>query len=251
MMVIGLLSPSTGALPGAWFLLVMVGGWMLRPRRHALRFAVAPGGLVEHSGVADTERHGRTRRWLSAVPVVVLVLVDLRLGLGALVVAILGPTLRERRRVADRDQLVRTELPEVVDFLLAALRAGLSVRAAVAATAVWLTGPIPEAFAQIGRRVELGAPLADELDQLPLRLGEVARPVGRVLVAAVRYGTPVIPALERVADAARLDRRRHIETEARRVPVKLLFPLVACVLPAFALLTVVPVLVGHLLSLDL
>ena len=38
---------------------------------------------------------------------------------------------------------------------------------------------------------------------------------------------------------------------ARRVPVQLLFPLVACVLPAFALLTVVPLLAGTLRTLSL
>ena len=44
----------------------------------------------------------------------------------------------------------------------------------------------------------------------------------------------------RLAAEARLERRRAAEATARRVPVKLLFPLVLCTLPAFALLTVVP-----------
>ena len=41
------------------------------------------------------------------------------------------------------------------------------------------------------------------------------------------------------------------EEAARRVPVKLLFPLVLCVLPAFALLTVAPLLAGAHWSLGL
>ena len=49
-----------------------------------------------------------------------------------------------------------------------------------------------------------------------------------------------------LAREARLDRRRRAEARARRVPVLLLFPLVLCVLPAFGLLTVVPLLVGSL-----
>jgi len=59
-----------------------------------------------------------------------------------------------------------------------------------------------------------------------------------VLAGAERYGTPLLPALDRLALDARLDRRRRAEEAARRVPVKLLFPLVLCVLPAFGLLTV-------------
>ena len=62
---------------------------------------------------------------------------------------------------------------------------------------------------------------------------------------------PVAPALERVAFDARADRRRGAEEAARRVPVKLLFPLVACILPAFAALTVLPLLAGTLGSLRL
>jgi tight adherence protein C len=54
-----------------------------------------------------------------------------------------------------------------------------------------------------------------------------------------------------LATDVRADRRRRAEEAARRVPVKLLFPLVLCVLPAFALLTVAPLLAGALGSLRL
>jgi tight adherence protein C len=67
-----------------------------------------------------------------------------------------------------------------------------------------------------------------------------------VLVGAERYGTPLLPGLDRLAVDARLDRRRRAEEAARRVPVKLLFPLVLCVLPAFGLLTMTPLLAGAL-----
>ena len=54
------------------------------------------------------------------------------------------------------------------------------------------------------------------------------------------------PQLARLADEERAALRRRAETHARRVPVKLLFPLVFLVLPAFVLLTVVPGLVAGL-----
>jgi hypothetical protein len=46
-------------------------------------------------------------------------------------------------------------------------------------------------------------------------------------------------------------RRRRAEEDARRLPVQLLFPLVLCVLPAFGLLAVVPLLLASLQSLQL
>ena len=77
------------------------------------------------------------------------------------------------------------------------------------------------------------------------------RPLARALATAVEEGVPLEPALRRVAAEARDRRRRAAEEAARRVPVRLLFPLVACTLPAFVVLTVVPLLVVGLDSLDL
>ena len=52
------------------------------------------------------------------------------------------------------------------------------------------------------------------------------------------------PALERLAVEERTQLRRRAEARARKVPVRLLFPLVFLVLPAFGLLTVVPALLA-------
>jgi tight adherence protein C len=70
-------------------------------------------------------------------------------------------------------------------------------------------------------------------------------------VASERYGAPLADALVTLAADARADRRRRAEEAARRVPVQLLFPLVLCVLPAFVLLTLAPLLAGALGSLRL
>jgi pilus assembly protein TadC len=44
-------------------------------------------------------------------------------------------------------------------------------------------------------------------------------------------------------------RRRAAETSARKLPVRLSFPLVLCILPAFIVLTVVPAIFGALRAL--
>jgi pilus assembly protein TadC len=71
-------------------------------------------------------------------------------------------------------------------------------------------------------------------------------PVTEVLVASDRLGAPAGPALTRLAHEVRADLRRRAEARARTLPVKLLFPLVFLVLPAFGLLTVVPALLTAL-----
>jgi tight adherence protein C len=89
----------------------------------------------------------------------------------------------------------------------------------------------------------LGATFADALDDLSARAPPF-RAVADALLASDRLGAPVGPALARLAAEQRAELRRRAEAHARRVPVRLLFPLVFVVLPAFGLLTVVPTLLA-------
>jgi hypothetical protein len=77
----------------------------------------------------------------------------------------------------------------------------------------------------------------------------VLAPLADALLASDRLGAPVAPALARLATEQRIAARRRSEVHARRVPVRLLFPLVFLVLPAFVLLTVVPGLASGLARL--
>lgn len=161
------------------------------------------------------------------------------------------PLVVRRRSTRRLDAALLGELPEVVDLFVLAVGAGLTVSLAVPAVARHHRGLLGDALADVARQVRLGRRLGDALAALPESVGERARPLSTVLVSSERYGVALLPALERLAAESRLERRRAAEATARRVPVKLLFPLVLCTLPAFALLTVVPLLAGSLRSLRL
>jgi tight adherence protein C len=151
---------------------------------------------------------------------------------------------RRRRAAAARPDLV-ADLPDVVDLLALSIGAGASTRHAVEAVARHGSGPLAVAFAAALRAVDQrGARLADELAAVPVEVGEVAGPVVRPIVASLRYGTPVGPTLALVGRDLRQLRRQRAEERLRRVPVQLLFPLVCCTLPAFVVLTIVPLLAG-------
>ena len=81
--------------------------------------------------------------------------------------------------------------------------------------------------------------------------GDLARPLVAGVRAALDDGDSFGPTLARLAVDARDLRRRRAEESARRLPVRLLLPLVTCSLPAFAVLTVVPILAGALSGLRL
>jgi len=112
-----------------------------------------------------------------------------------------------------------------------------------------LTSPVGEALALADRDAAAGQPRADAIVDALTPLGERALALAHLLADHLRYGVPLAPGLERLGLELRLERRRAAEQEARRVPVRLLGPLVTCTLPAFALLTVVPLLVASLRAL--
>jgi pilus assembly protein TadC len=153
------------------------------------------------------------------------------------------PARRDRSTVAAVD-----DLADLAELLRIALAAGLTVTSAVALVAPRLATPAAQAFAVAASGAEQRAPI-DALAALPERLGEHSRELCAALVASARYGTPVLPALERVAFELRFARRLAAETRARRVSVLLLLPLVSCILPAFVLLAIVPLAIGAMSTL--
>lgn len=162
-----------------------------------------------------------------------------------------APRVQARREEGRRQRALEANLPEVVDLVSLAVGAGCNVRLAVAAAGRRGTGELAAELRRVASEVASGRRCADALDDVPRRVGEAVRPLTAVLVACERYGTPLVPALERLADELRRRRQRRAEEAARKVPVKLLFPLVVCILPAFALLTVAPLVAGSLRELRL
>ncbi|MBV8986122.1 MAG: type II secretion system F family protein [Acidimicrobiia bacterium] len=151
----------------------------------------------------------------------------------------------ERRRLA----ALAADLPDVVDLFVLAVGAGLILPLAVATVSRRASGPLGLELRRVCDDVTVGRRMADALEDVPARAGEAVRPLVAALVASECYGAPLTAGLARLADEVRLDRRRKAEEAARRIPVKLLFPLVGCTLPAFALLTVAPLIAGAVRSL--
>jgi tight adherence protein C len=219
------------------------------PHRPAAPPRVLRAEVVQAHSVGSIDP--RTRRIALGVAVLVAsLLVTPLLGVvGALVV---GGRVVVRRRAAarSRHRAVVDELPEVVDLLSLAVSAGLTVPLAVEVVADRGSGDVARQLGIAHESSGRGTSLADSLERCPAVLGDEVRGLVRVLVGSLRDGSALGPALERLGEEVRLDRRRSAEERARRLPVQLLFPLVVCVLPAFGLLTVVPLLAGSLSGIE-
>ena len=150
-----------------------------------------------------------------------------------------------------RARAINAELPLLVDLLAATSAAGLSALIGLRRTSSAVRGPLAEELAVTIRAVDLGGAWREELDALATRCG--LRDVRRVVTTILRterLGSSLSEALRDMSADVREARRSRAAEAARKAPVKMLFPLVFLILPAFLLLTVVPVLIATLRSIN-
>jgi tight adherence protein C len=153
-----------------------------------------------------------------------------------------------RRRRAHRDDIALVaELPVAIDLVGVAVGAGYTPLQALEIAGRWSPARAARELQRITRTTAIGTTFDDAL----AAVGRQSPPMRRLtetLRTSARLGSPAAAALGRLAHDVRADVRRRAEARARTVPVRLLFPLVFCILPAFALLTVVPVLLDGVAS---
>jgi Flp pilus assembly protein TadB len=152
------------------------------------------------------------------------------------------PAVRRRR------EDVRRDLPHVVCLLGAALRAGAAPAAAVDLTCRALPGAAADRLRPVAVRLELGsdpggvwAGLADD---------PALGPLGRTMARTHRTGAPVVAAVDRLGEDLAREARAAVEDRARAVGVRAAVPLGVCLLPAFLLLGIVPLVAGLAGAID-
>lgn len=173
---------------------------------------------------------------------------------GGVVGAVLGPVVGvgawvylgrlEPAEARRRRERLEADLPHVVDLLAACLAGGQAPGAAVGHVAASLGGPVAEELALIEARVRLGVDPVSVWRAVG-RQPELG-PLGRAVARALDSGSSVADAMVRLAEDLRRDARARVEAQARTVGVKAALPLGACMLPAFVLVGVVPLVAGSL-----
>ena len=165
-------------------------------------------------------------------------------GLLSLLAVVSAVVARRRSRRRRRTLQVERHLPEVIDLLGLVVGAGRPTVSALSDISSRVAEPFRSELSAVVKRTAAGESFVDSVRRLRDSLGPSVSSVVYAVTAAEVDGAPLRPALQRAADEAHRRRRVRAQEAARRVPVLMLFPLVFCVLPAFCLLTVVPLLVG-------
>ncbi len=145
------------------------------------------------------------------------------------------------RKEAARAASVESRLPLVLDMLAACLAVGSPLLRAQREVGSLEPGPCGDALRRVSDEATLGIPLHEAwsgVDDPPW--AGVARDVAR----SAHSGDAVSATLRLHARAVRADTRSARLTAARRVGVRAVIPLVACHLPAFVLVGVVPIIAG-------
>ncbi|GAA3626069.1 type II secretion system F family protein [Kineosporia mesophila] len=141
----------------------------------------------------------------------------------------------------DRTELVRRELPDAIDLLTISVEAGLAFDAALAQVARSSDGPLAKELFRVLQEMQLGTGRLDALRALADRTDvEELRIFVAAMVQADTLGIPVAGVLRVQSKEMRVKRSQRAEEKAQQVPVKILFPLIFCILPALFIVVMGP-----------
>lgn len=212
-----------------------------------VRFPLAGG---PRAAPRPVEREGGLRRWrlpcavLSGAGAAVLLggpAAPLAGLVAAAVVWVAAGRIEPRSQRLRREE-VRRDLPHLVTLLGAALRAGAAPGAAIDVVCRALPGAAADLLGPVAARLALGG---DPFVVWSALAGDPAiGPLGRAMARAHRSGAPVVAAVDRLSEELARRSRAEVEDRARAVGVRAAVPLGVCLLPAFLLLGIVPLVAG-------
>lgn len=177
-----------------------------------------------------------------AAALVVSLVVTLVLGLGFLFtmgVVVLGslagymaPNMYLHQQTFDRSEKIARALPDAIDLLTISVESGLGFDAACAQVARNTDGPLSEEFARMLQEMQIGRGRSDALRSMADRsdLPDL-RAFVSAMVQADAFGIPIGQVLRVQSSEIRVKRRQWAEEMAQKVPVKILVPLIFCILP--------------------
>ena len=127
-----------------------------------------------------------------------------------------------------------------------AVEAGLGFESAMARAGRNGKGPLAEELVRTLQDIAVGQPRREAYLALADRTGVAdLRRFIRAVVQADAYGVSIADVLRTQAQEMRLKRRQRAEEKAMQIPVKVIFPLILCILPTLFIVLLGPGRHGH------
>lgn len=156
-------------------------------------------------------------------------------------VGFLLPDTAVSRRVEARQQEILGTLSDTLDLLTISVEAGLSLNAAIAQVVQNVPGVLSSEFARMLQEIQLGVPRSDAFRHLAERTDvEELNAFALAMIQAEVFGVSIASVLRTQASQLRIKRRQRAEAKAQQTPVKIVFPLILCILPALFVVIVGP-----------
>ena len=150
----------------------------------------------------------------------------------------LSAQARSRRKAMSRG------LPDSMDLLTICVEAGLGLDAAFHKVSEKQSGPLVDEIRQMLREIGLGKSRREGMLDLAKRTDlEDVLTFANAVIQAEQLGTSLAQVLRVQSERLRVRRRQAAEEEARKAPVKMVFPLVFCLMPSLFIFILGPMIV--------
>jgi tight adherence protein C len=165
----------------------------------------------------------------------------------AVVFLILGYTMPRfwlKSKVKSKQQAVLKALPDTLDLITTCVEAGLGLDAALSRVAEKGDGPLAMELQHMLRDVAMGKLRREAMTELGERAGvtELTNFINAI-IQAEQLGVGIAQVLRVQADQLRTQRRQRAERQAHEAPIKMLFPPVLFVFPAFLAVILGPAMI--------
>jgi tight adherence protein C len=174
-------------------------------------------------------------------------------GLACAVLGFLVPDLVLTQKTVNYRRAIQNGLPDALDLIVVCVEAGSSLDQAIVKASNELEIALPEIareFKAVATEIRVGKPRMEAFQGLAKRTGvEDVKSMVAMLIQTDRFGTSVAQSLRTHAETSRTKRRQRAEERAGTIGVKLVFPLVLCLMPALYVVCIGPVVVAILRNL--
>ncbi len=165
----------------------------------------------------------------------------------AVVVGWVVPSLVLQRLIFLQKRRIEDGLPDALDLMIVCVEAGCGLDQAIMKASEELTISHPALASElqmINTEVRAGKPRIEAFKNFAARTKvDDVRGLVAMLVQTDRFGTSVAQALRTHAATSRTKRRQRAEERAAKIGVKLVFPLVFFLFPAFYVVTLGPAVI--------
>jgi tight adherence protein C len=171
--------------------------------------------------------------------------------IGLLLLGFMFPVMNLGEKIKKRQKSIMLQLPNTLDLLTISVEAGLDFMSAMRRVVEkHPDGPLREELERFFKQTELGRPRREALREMANRVQlQDLTAVVSALIQADRLGVSIGPILNTQSDMLRIRRGQRAEKLAQEAPVKMMAPLIICILPSVFIMILAPVIIQMLENL--